>query len=534
MNVPQATATSRPRLGKLRAAGTQVRAAIPGFAAIASLGAVALVALLAGAVVALGSNQLTVLLIGLLVFVPIVLFVGVKNMLPLMFVFVFGVQGAVHSFMNLRMATWLASGMGMLLFARALLELINLRVARRGAGASLPGAGAIVLAAGLYLLFFFFSLALGHASAPQILSAVRFCIPMLSVLFVLYWFEWSELALRRLWLLLVLIALLQIPVVAYQHFFTIQLIGWDGVVGTFGMGMSAMLVLFSLTAMVYFLSRWTRGLASGKITALVFCIGMATILLGEVKAVVLWIPLGLFLVMRRRVLKNAFAFFTFGLFIAAFVAGTFTVYQALYWGEHGSKGHTIEEKFDSTSGYILNPNGLNYVTGEVSRMASLSLWYRDPGPTAQERLIGYGPGASMSSKGTGKGVVARRYRTLEINATALASMLWDVGVLGTLSYLALLVMGLVAGVRYVRRGGGNAEQNAMVDTSLVVLCLMGTTLLYNRTLVDEPTVQLLFYFSLGCIAQHCRFHSTGAAPASGGRGATAHNPAERPLPALRS
>lgn len=513
MNVSQARGAAQPAPGRLRAAGARARAAFPGLAALAGLFGVALVALLVGAVVALGSKPLTVLLVGLLVFIPLLLFVSTKNMLPAMFVFVFLVQGAAHSFLHLRMATWLASGLGGMFLARSFLELSNFSKSAQ-AGRPAPGGGAIILAASLYLSFFFFSMALGQATVAQIISSLRFCVPMLGVLFALYWFEWSELALRRLWLLIAAIALLQVPVVAYQHFFMIQVLSWDGVVGTFGVGMSAMLVLFTLSSMLYFLARWSRGLTPSWLAAAVFCAGMLTILLGEVKAVVLWIPMGVFLVMRRRLLKNVFAFLGFGLFVVAFVAGTFTAYQALYWGEHGSKGDTIEEKFNSTSGYILDPNGLNYTTGEVSRGASLMLWYRDPVPTALERLIGYGPGASSTSQGTGKGVVARRYRTLEINATALAALLWDVGVLGTLSFLALFCIGIAAGLRYVRRGCGSPVQQAMVDTSTVVLALLATTLVYNRTLVDEPTVQLLFYFCLGCIVQHWRFHS-GAAPARG-------------------
>jgi hypothetical protein len=230
------------------------------------------------------------------------------------------------------------------------------------------------------------------------------------------------------------------------------------------------------------------------------------ILMGEVKAILFWLPFGIFWVVRRRALRNVIAFMTFACLSVVFMGGTYTAYKTMYWGAAHGKDDTLGEKFDSISAYVIDPNNINYKTGEVSRGASLMLWYKDLVPTTMERLVGYGPGASAISSATGLGVVAKRYQPLGIAATAVATLLWDVGLSGTIAYLTFLVAGIVTGIRFVRRGRASAPVLCAVDTSTGILVLLLSTTVYNRALIDEPTVQLFCFFCLGTIAQCARFH----------------------------
>ncbi len=501
-------------LPKLRDAVRRGRSRLPSLMTVAAATALLLATVFVGLVVALGVPQLTIVLAGVLIFIPVLLFVNTANLMPIMFVAVFFISGMAQYFFSLRLATWMASGLSALFFARAGLEVMlasRQPVSDHGA----PRQALIVpLCAALYLLFYFFSLALGHATLAQTVSVLRFCLPMFGVLFAMYWFKWSSRRLHLLWVLIVLITVAQLPVTMYQHFFKMNTLGWDGVVGSFGGNMSPVLVLFTVSAMLYLLARWSRGLTPLWQMVLVFMVGIAVVLLGEVKAVFIWLPIGVFWVLRHKVLKNIAAFIVFSALIMAFLAGTFAVYHALYWGQH-TKTATLEEKLNSLGGYVVDPNGINYVTGEISRGASLALWYRDPVPSVQERLIGYGPGASLTSQSTGRGVVAARYRRLDIGATGFASLLWDVGILGALSFVSIFGTGFLLGWRYVKNSDAEADgaSLAMVDTATAMILLVLSTLVYNKMLIDEPTAQLLAYFCLGCIVQCARYRPLPVAPA---------------------
>lgn len=480
------------------------RARVPWLALVAA----AFLTVFLGMVTALGALQLTVGLAGMLVALPVFFLVSTRLMLPTLFVIVFLVQGTAEYFLNLRMATWLATMFCGLFFARALLELSNRPRTSLRHDRSVPGAGWVIGAATTYLLFYFFSLGVGHGSVMQTVSAIRFCLPMFGVLFALYWFEWDEAVITRIWWMMVGIMFVQLPFVAYQHLFLMSTFGWDGVNGTFGKNMSAILVLFSLGTSMYVLSRWSRGLTSMAVVIPVCIASVVIILFGEVKAVLFWMPVGVFWVLRVRLMRNVVALATFIFLSFAFVGGTYTAYKALYWngGAGYGKDDTIIEKLDSIGGYVIDPNNINYKTGEISRAASLMLWYRDTVPSGVQRLIGHGPGATAISSSTGLGVVAKRYRPLSIAATTVATLLWDVGIAGLVAYVVFLVSGIVAGYRFVRRGKASPAMLAAVDTSTGVVALLLTTIIYNRALIDEPTVQLLCFFCLGVIVQACRYH----------------------------
>jgi hypothetical protein len=502
---PQKLRLNAPPDEAARARPGKAKQGMPGLSAfLLILGGLA-TALVLGMVIALGEIQLTVVLTGALIFIPILLMVSTKKLMPILFFAVFFIAGAVQFFFEMRLATWMASALSALFFARAILERsMSNRLANDHLGAPSQGASRVIVAVWIYLAFYAFSIFLGHATTGQLISTLRFCLPMFGVLFAMYWFEWSDKRLLLLWSIVMIISFMQLPLVVYQHFFMISTLGWDGVVGSFGASMSPVLVLFVVAAMLYMLARWVRGISPLWQVVFVFVIGLAIILLGEVKAVLVWLPLGVFWILRRRVMKNVMAFIVSVVLMSVISSGIFMTYHALYWGD-STITDTTEDKVNTLGAYAVDPNNINYVTGEVSRGATLAFWYNDPLLTIQERLIGSGPGASAISPTVGRGIVAARYRTLQIGSTGLATLLWDVGILGALAYVAIFVLGIRLGIRYVARSGESAERLAMADTSTIMLMLLISTLVYNRTLIDEPPMQLLCYFCLGCIVQFVRF-----------------------------
>lgn len=472
---------------------------------------VILFALFLGLVAAVGGVRSVVVIAGAMTVIPLIWFVRARTLLPLLFVFMFVIQGAASTLLHIKAISWVASGLAFLFLARVLLELFLTKLRGKQDRETWTGAAAIVLMAVIYLMFFFFGLVTNSATLPQRVSAVRFGVPMFGVLLLLANAQLSEGRMRLLWNLVMAINVVQLPIVAYQHFFGMGGLGWDAVVGSFGPGMSAVMVLFCVSAVLYSLAMWSRGLMSMWVMLLVSGVAVANMLLGEVKAVVFWVPIGVVLVMRARFFRNLGSLIVYSAVLVLFVVGTYSAYKAMYWGEQSG---TVADQARHTSGYFFDPYEMHYDTGEVGRFASLHIWYRDPTVDMVHRMIGYGPGAVAVSQTVGRGMIAQRYRPLAIASTALSVLLWDVGVLGTLTFVAMFVFAIWAGWRYVARGEGTPQGRAMVDTSIATLVLLFSTLIYNRTLVDENTVQLLFMFCIGCIVHQCRFGRTVASPAT--------------------
>lgn len=441
-----------------------------------------------------------------------------QNMLFVLILITFLIQGSAMYFLGLRSATWVAVGFSVLYFFKALLELIG----RRKEMVKMPAdarCGFLAVCALLYVCCFFMSIVFNRVSIGQTAAAIKAGLPMFSVLFAFFCFRWERIQLEKVWQFFILIMLLQLPVVVYQHFFIATARTFDSIVGTFGGtqqggGNSAILVFFVITVMTYCFARWDHKLMPGMRLILICLIGVAIIFLGEVKAAFIWVPLTSFWVLRKRIFKNIFALFTYCMLIVVFMGVTYTVYNALYWGKVVDKGHTISEKLNAGGGYFFDPTNVNYVTGEVSRGASIALWVNDHTATIPKRLVGFGPGSSKLTGLLAAGDVARRYAPLHIDATTLAILLWDVGLLGTAAYILMLFAGIFAGWRFISKKRGTPVERAMMEACVTMLALYLTMLIYNRALMDEPTAQLLFMLTLGTVVQLCRFSTpAGAAEA---------------------
>ena len=484
---------------------------------------VILLAIFLGLVAAVGGTRLTIVVAGILVVIPLVWFIRARTLLPLLFVFIFLIQGPVSSVLHVGAIAWVGSGLAFLFLVRVLLEMFLTKLSNRESAHGWRGVATVMIATAIYLMFFFFGLATVDATTAQRISAVRFGLPMFGVLLLLANAELTEGRMRLLWNLVLAIMVLQLPLVAYQHFFGMGGIGWDAVVGTFGPGMSAVMVMFCIAAVLYAVALWSRRLMGPWLLALLLLVALGNMLLGEVKAVIFWVPLGVVLVLRERFFRNLGTLIVYGAVLVLFMTGTFAAYKAMYWGEGAISGNTVGERASKAGGYFFDPYEVHYETGEVGRFASLYIWYRDPTIDMVHRMIGYGPGSVAVSHTLGRGKIAKRYRPLAIASTALSVLLWDVGVLGALAFCCVMLLPIWAGWRYVARGEGTPRQRAMVDTCIAMLVLLFTTLIYNRTLLDESSAQLLFLFCVGCIVHQCRFGRQVNSPAA---------PAKQPSPGM--
>ena len=473
---------------------------------------VVILALFMGAIVGLGSPVI-VTLFGGAIFVALIFFIlNAYQLLLAVFLLTFVVQGSAVYFLGNRQAPWVVVGLAGLFTLRALIELMFSRGARVKPDMGTADAGVMVSLL-VYATCFCASAVLNRSATAQLVVAIKSSWPMFGVLLAFAWGRWSPEQLKRLWWILIVVAMLQLPVVFYQHFFISSkrvFTGHDSVVGTFGGnplggGNSALLVMFVIAVISYSLALWNRGLMTGRRASIICAVCLAVILLGEVKAAFIWLPIALVIVLRKRIMKNILSVIWYTL-LALILGGTiYLTYNALYWGKQLDSQHTLSGKLKAGGGYFFDPNSFSYETGEVGRGAALAIWARDHLATTPTRLIGYGPGAIKSGPGLGEGPLYQRFAPLHVDSMAMSVLLWDVGLVGCLAYVAMILFGIMAGWRYIKEARGSPMQMAIMETSTGVLVMFASLLIYNRTLMDDTGSQLLFVFCLSCVVQVARF-----------------------------
>jgi hypothetical protein len=308
------------------------------------------------------------------------------------------------------------------------------------------------------------------------------------------------------WRILLLTACIQLPFVAYQHFVIVPSRGgysaWDSVVGTFGGnkdggGANSTLVIFVIWMCTYTAALYQNKLVTGLKFLTIALLTIAVIFLGEVKASFIWLPLALALVMRKTLFRRLSVFLVYLCLSIVVMFATFKVYDALYWSEH-SKSETAGDRIANMQ-YFFDTAGMDYKTGEVSRGASLGLWFNDPNIESHQMLIGHGPASWKISATTGLGEIAKRYYPLSIGATTLAVLLWDVGVIGALLFVAILIA-LFQQSRHLSNTVPDKLEQARLNSIFAISVILITNLFYNRYLVDEPSTQLILAL---CVAYCC-------------------------------
>jgi hypothetical protein len=321
-----------------------------------------LLALFLGMVGGMDSPMLLVIVAGGMFATLMFFLVGFQMQLYVLLVVTFLIQGSLMYFAGLRSATWVAVGMAAMFFCRLLFELVLRTIPRTDLIPDHPRGVPLIVAATLFLACFGASLVMSKISFTQIATSFKAVLPMFGVLFAMFWVRWGD-RVEKMWQISMVIFLVQLPVVALQHVVYAVNRNFDSVVGTFGGtpgagGNSAILVMFTIIIMGYIVARWNEGLISFKKMAWLSVIGVIIILLGEVKASFIWLPLVMLCVLRKRILKNVVAAAGYAVFVSIFMIGTYQVYNVLYWKQSLDKAVTVEDKFNAGGGYFFDTHNI--------------------------------------------------------------------------------------------------------------------------------------------------------------------------------
>lgn len=418
------------------------------------------------------------------------------------------VVGLLTYYFGIGNAPWLAYFMAIAVFGRYVLQILLAKpVALRH---SRPLFFNLILA---FLVFLLITTIANFPGPIQLAVGLKIYFPMWLMMFVVVTMPATDELFRMLEKGAVALSLLQFPFVVQQHFFPSgsvarSFLNWDAVVGTFGgdpdgSGASSVLMLYVIVGILVTIEMYQSGRLRFPFAAGILVVNVATLGLGEVKAVFILLPLAIVVqqwaVMRRRPMQ-----FIFGLcLMVGVVYGLFQVYESLYWSQSSGRVVAAGERISRSFSYFFDLTGVNFLTGEVSRGASLALWWNDYQSDFVERLLGYGAGASRSQSTVAIGAVGARYTPLDIAATALAQLLWEVGLIGT----TLFVSALFSSIHHAAVSARNATdfvERGRLQTVAAILSVLTAFLIYNRTVVDVAAVQILLATLFGVLIVSAR------------------------------
>ncbi|WMY76112.1 capsular biosynthesis protein [Buttiauxella selenatireducens] len=313
----------------------------------------------------------------------------------------------------------------------------------------------------------------------------------------------------------------QFPVVLYQLLFVVpqrvEVRGeedkWDSVVGTFGGdplggGNTAAMGMFCLLIMLLKVSEFKHGLTSFKSMALHVILGFGLCIVGEVKFVILLSPILLALlwvmpsfvkgVNKVNIKALLFIFAGMALLIALAIVILASGYSTAFGSDPTQSSLAV---FIDSLGYIFDPNYI-LPSGEVGRFTTLIFWLKNNDLWGLSgTLFGYGLNATNSGSIVSPGFLNLTYNLI-LDSTSLSMLLWEVGVVGTLLFIGLIlyILKIVQPKALLAREQLDTQDLQLLSFApafsvFAISCLL--SLPYSQILTITPMLQFLFYLSLG-------------------------------------
>lgn len=313
----------------------------------------------------------------------------------------------------------------------------------------------------------------------------------------------------------------QFPMVLYQLLFVVpQRVAtygeedkWDSVVGTFGGdpmggGNTAAMGLFCLLIMLLKISEFKHGLTTFKSMALHIILGFGLCIVGEVKFVILLSPILMCWVwlmpsyvkgMSKVNLKALLLIFAgMALLIAFAILILASGYSSAFGSDPTESSLSV---FLSSLDYIFDPNYI-LPSGEVGRFTTLTFWLKNNDLWGLSgTLFGYGLNATNSGSIVSQGFLNLTYNLI-LDSTSLSMLLWEVGVVGTLLFISVIIytLKIVQPKPLLDREKLDQQDLQLLSFSpafsvFVISCLL--SLPYSQILTITPMLQFIFYLSLG-------------------------------------
>jgi hypothetical protein len=393
---------------------------------------------------------------------------------------------------------WLFSMLGFFLLAASILYEGFSKSWRRG---HLP---AFVLVASAFVVYAAISIAWSELSTRDALGGIKRYLQFWGLMTALVMIPFSEGFIRRLLWGVVALSVMQFPLTVYQRIWLVPALPFntlDTVVGTLelspsGRGSAGVLGLWQAAVLAGLVSLYRERLLSGFATLILLAAAFVPILVGDVNVIFLWLPMVLGAIYWDRFRARPVAFIAGGaaLVVAMAVFGAFyLVFQQTTAGQTA----TIEERLQDLESYNLGSRGYGSHS-DLNRLTSLSYWAKHHGlhdPVGT--MFGHGLGSSFTSGEQMSELMVRHGgRTLDLITAG--SVLWDLGLVGLVLLSAVFVLAGLKAVQLARIAAPGFDR-ALARSSVASMLLLGSTLIYNNSLVQTPSQQVLTSIALGSL-----------------------------------
>jgi hypothetical protein len=476
----------------------------------------ALLSIAGGIVAATGSSRAIILVVGGIAGFGL-LALRQELLMQLMFGFTLLVTGSVAYFSQIEVINWIPYLIGALLYLKFLSLAVVDKTRYR------------LLVAPVALLFLFWFVALtsvainGIGMGTAIVAAKDYVMVWGALLIMAFTFR-DHKTFEQIWKLIILAAVLQVPICAYQYIVVggrlaaVGKQGWDAVSGSMGgseqgggSAAAAFLVVVSVVMMLSLLRR--VGLQAGQV--LTVCVAaLITLALTEVKAVLLiFLPLGLLLVYRGWITSRPVKFVGLAFSILMVIAALMLAHNQLHYQRvSADQSKSIAENLQSALALETQASAAGMRAHDMGRTALIAFWLKErPRFSWHATLLGHGPASTKVGRFSA-GSVVHMFPGYRLQKTGVSILLWEFGLFGTAVFFAMLLLGAMKSFSLARSDLSilSPRHRAMLDAGGIILLLFCASIFYARFALDMPPMVLILILCLSqaaFFARHMRVHA---------------------------
>lgn len=416
------------------------------------------------------------------------------------------VAGSLKYFFGLGQFQWVISGLGMALLAYTALQ-------RAYASPSITSSDTGLLAwMGLWWLILIFSSAANSLPILDWLVGVRIYLPVFGIFAYIAYCNPNERLLKGILIFMLAIASVQWAFCLYQKLYIVpsRLAGhypgsaWDSIVGTFGGdkfggGESGSLGIYLSLMTTLAIALHKQAQLKTLWFLIIFVSSFAAMAMVESKVIALMIPAGFFLVYRDYAFKKPVVFIAGSMAVAMLMCGLLVAYYYLYWQTDNNKG-MFDALFNQFA-YSFNPQ-FQASTTNLGRVKSLLFWWNHHSllDNPLTLLFGHGLASAVSSSSViGEGVAVRAQAVM-LDVTGISKLLWESGVVGSLTFVTVFVLGFFRARSLKVNPAVPAWHRAAMSGVEAALAIMPLAIFYEVTIVSSPPMQFAAMFYLGYVA----------------------------------